>query len=203
MQAFFDLIARWFCSCGARRGHPTIAPLPLSQPPLPQTAGSSESDSSVTSPSSQLTHVTIDGSPAHATPHHATNTSGFARPKPPPPRPPPSSSSSTCYGGASSSSQPNNPCPACIKAPPPCVFQFHNSAVERNRGLHWASFAFLTFEQYMDGWTTHYTDDYSRVFFHNAALRESRWTPPPIPVPPPMPEEQDDEQDTEDSTGGS
>ena len=191
-QGVIDFLAQWFCTCGARRRPCSLPQLPLSPPPTNLDVDPWDTDASLPSPASQHNStLPMTGGMTESTGHHVP----YA--KPPPPIPPPTVPTHATSSAASSSTTQPQACPPNVKPPPPCVFHFHSSQIERNLGLHWANFAFLTYDQYIAGWTTHYTDDYSRVFFHNPSTQESRWTPPEDPP------DTDHERDTEDSTGGS
>ena len=224
MQWLVDFVARWFCTCGARREQPSL-PL-ISSPPLQPTTQVSTSSSDCSSPpspsssvvrrvlahipphasphsassstSSHVTHLPNDDHPPQQAPTTATPSISTAFPlKSPPPRPPPSISPNAYQARSSASSsqhaQPPHTCPPLAKAPPPCAYHIYASQIERRLGLHWASYAFLTFSQYSEGWQTWYTDDYSMVFFYNRATGTSRWSPPPLP----------DDPDADGSTGGT
>ena len=225
MQRLVDILARWFCTCGARPQQPSLPP--ISQPPLPPIEHNSPSASecsSPPSPSSSVVRAVLAHIPSHASPRSASPSTSslltqipndehppqqttLADPpatnqavpmKAPPPRPPPSISPNAYQARSSASSSQHalpSPClcPTHAKAPPPYAYQIHASQIERRLGLHWASYAFLTFSQYSEGWQTWYTDDYSMVFFYNRATGTSRWSPLPLP----------EDTDADGSTGGT
>ena len=150
------------------------------------------------STSSHVTYLPTDDHPPQSLPTTVPPPHSSAVPmKSPPPRPPPSISPNVYQARSSASStqhaQPPHSLPPHAKAPPPCAYQIYASQIERRLGLHWASYAFLTFSQYSEGWQTWYTDDYSMVFLYNRATGTSRWPPPPLP----------DDPDADGSTGGT
>ena len=165
---FLRFLPVWFCPCGARDPRDLRAGL---------THGGDRSSSSST--------------PTPPLPPGPPPVDRAAAFKPPPPaqRAGEWLASSSSANAPAKKSPPSKPPPAAGRPrtpdPEPIVHHhWHQSEQELNLGPSWAHYAFLTWDQMMDGWTTRHTADYSRVYFHHSVTNESRWSPPP-PAPGP------------------